>query len=366
MTRRIAMVVGDTAGHVMPALAVVEAYREIDPALEVVFLSAAGCAATRIVPEAGHRLVTVPASAMARAGPHGVVASVARLGPGLWRATEVLSSWKTRLVIGTGGYPSGPVLPAARGLGLTTAVLEANAAPGMANRWLGHLVHRVWLGFPQAAPWFPASRRRVTGTPVRGAWVRRLVGVERVPPRGRPTRVLVTGGARGAAFLGARGPGLVGRMRARGLDVEVVHHVGPRDEAAVRGAWDAVGVAATVTAHIANVAEALLWADVAVARPGASTLAELALAGLPALLVPLADAARDHQADNADAYRAGGAALCAREGDWDADALATALVGLLTDPRAWQAMSDAAHAQATPDAAQRIVEDCETLMRGRW
>jgi UDP-N-acetylglucosamine--N-acetylmuramyl-(pentapeptide) pyrophosphoryl-undecaprenol N-acetylglucosamine transferase len=114
------------------------------------------------------------------------------------------------------------------------------------------------------------------------------------------------------------------------------------------------------------VADAYAWAHLAIARAGAGTLAELALAGLPSLLVPLADAAADHQRDNALAFSAAGAAMWTPEAEWDDALLAVRVADLLLDPNRWRAMSHAARQQGIPDAAERIVRDCESLMQGRW
>ncbi len=358
------MVVGDTAGHAMPALAIAEAYREAFDT-ELIFLGARGCPSTRIIQEAGHPLELVPASAFVGAGPVAKLASVARLGPGGWLARRILASAGSRLVIGTGGFPSGSVLPAARSLGLCLGILEPNAVAGLANGLLGRIADRIWLGSSGVASAFASRPSLITGTPVRAEVARGLVELSRTPLVGRPLRVLVLAGSRGA-FLAHRAPELLGLLRARGNAVEVRHQDEQGDLPSLRRAWEERGIAARLEARIEDMAEALQWADFAFARPGASTLAELALAALPALLVPLADAARHHQTRNAQAFAANGAALVALEEDWKPESVADRIAQLALDPRSWLAMSTAARSQATPDAARRIVGDCEELMRGRW
>jgi UDP-N-acetylglucosamine--N-acetylmuramyl-(pentapeptide) pyrophosphoryl-undecaprenol N-acetylglucosamine transferase len=181
-----------------------------------------------------------------------------------------------------------------------------------------------------------------------------------------PIRLLVLSGSRGERFLAARVPPLLARLREGGMEFEVHHQSGSLTPEHVRAAYAASGLQVTATADIDDMAAAYLWADLAIARAGAGTLAELALAGLPALLVPLSDAAADHQADNAQAFASAGAAIWTREDGWDEAALADELATILLDDSRWLAMAGGARQQRTPDAATRIVRDCEVMMHGRW
>jgi UDP-N-acetylglucosamine--N-acetylmuramyl-(pentapeptide) pyrophosphoryl-undecaprenol N-acetylglucosamine transferase len=187
----------------------------------------------------------------------------------------------------------------------------------------------------------------------------------RAHPDPRRVNVLVTSGSRGERFLGARVPELAARLRRHGLSL-ILRHQGGGDVAAIEQAYAGAGIEATVEPFIEDMAATLAWADFAITRAGAGTLAELALAGVPALLVPLGDAAYDHQAANAAAFAGRGAALSWREQEWNTDTVAAAVSSLLQDPSAWTSMSRAMSSLATPDAASRIVRECEALMDGRW
>lgn len=362
--RRMTFVVGDTIGHVKPALAVAEAWRERHGDVDALFL-AADRTPEVLVTQAGWAFDVVPASAIRRVGVLGKVAAVARVLAAIPGARTRLADHGSRVVIGSGGYASGSVLLAARSLGLHTALIEPNATPGLANTLLRPIARRVYLSLPDAGERFTPAQRLVVGTPVAPTLASRLTAIDRHRAHGVRARVFVTGGSRGEHFLAAQVPALMGALRERGLDVVVRHQIGRAAPEPIAAAYATVAVEAELRPFVGDMAGSYVWADLIIARPGASTLAELALAGLPSLLVPLADAAANHQADNARAFAATGAARWVSERDWDVTRLAGELVAVL-EPAAWQAMSAAARAQATPGAAWRIVEDCEAMMRGRW
>jgi UDP-N-acetylglucosamine--N-acetylmuramyl-(pentapeptide) pyrophosphoryl-undecaprenol N-acetylglucosamine transferase len=366
VTRRIAIVLGPTAGHVYPGLAIADAYRAEFPAVDTLFVGAPDGPAAPLLAARGLRLETVSGSPIAGVGAGGKLAALSRVPATVAQARRLLRAHGARLAIGVGGYVSGGVLIAARSLGLRTVIHEANVVPGLANRLLTPIAHRVHLGFASAAPAFPARRSVLTGNPVRRE-IAALAATAPAPPAPeRAVRIFVTGGSRGGRFLAARVPALLAAVERRGPVVEVLHQAGEIDAEAVRDAYRAAGVKASVATFFDDVADVYRWAHFVVARAGAGTIAELAAAALPALLVPLAAAAGDHQADNARGFAAAGAGLWTRETDWDIPALAAPVAALLADARAWRAASAAARTLAVPDAAARVVADCERLMAGRW
>ena len=314
----------------------------------------------------GCRYQAVSGSQLVRVGLGGKLAAVGCTLAGVAEARRLLRLSETRLVLGFGGYASGPLVIAARTLGLPAAIHEANVWPGLANRLLGRIASRVYLNDDAASRHFPAGRWLVTGWPVRQE-VSALAHEPRRPAVGdRPARVLICSGSRGGAFFGQRVPAVLERLSANGMRIEARHQSAEADPGPISDAYRRAGVPAGVMAFIDDMRDAYLWADVAITRAGAGTIAELALAGLPALLVPLADAAEDHQAPNAKACASAGAGFWVREGAWNAEDLAGRLSKLLTDPAAWEAASAGARQRAAPDAADRVVDDCEAIMRGRW
>ena len=359
------MAVGDTAGHVLPAVAIADAYREAFGEVEVSFLAGEGGWASRLIPATAYSLHIVPATPLVRVSAVGRVMGAMRVVPTFTRARGLLQRLGVRLVIGTGGYGSGGALLAARSLGLGTAIVEPNAFPGLANTLLSRVVERAYVMFDEAARGFPAGLAINTGLPL-VASRRRLLRDRTPPPSDRPIRLLVTGGSRGDEFLAAHVPALAARLQDAGIRVVIRHQVTSIAPDVVARRYAYLHVDAQAMPFLDDMAEAYDWADMIIARAGAGTLAELALSGVPSLLVPLSDAARDHQAANAAAFTGSGGGLWVREQDWNEERVAGQIEPVLRDPATWVAMSAAARAMARPDAAAAIVRDCEQWMQRRW
>jgi UDP-N-acetylglucosamine--N-acetylmuramyl-(pentapeptide) pyrophosphoryl-undecaprenol N-acetylglucosamine transferase len=359
------MAVGDTAGHVLPALAIADAYREAWSDVDVTFLAADDGPARRLVSAAGYALHVVPATPLMRVGVLGRLAGAIRVVPTVVLARRVLKSRDVRLVIGTGGAASGGVVLAARSLGLPTAIVEPNAVPGLANRILRRVTDRAYVTFDSAASSFPPGRALKTGLPLRAsrASLRRN---RTAPSPERAVHLFVTGGSRGDAFLATEVPVMTARLQDAGLSLEVRHQVAAIDPGEVAQRYSQLHIHAQVLPFLDDITDAYDWADMIIARAGAGTIAGLALAGVPSLLVPLADAAADHQSVNAAAFADMGACMWVREDDWAPDHVAARMIEVLATPAAWMAMSSAARAFATPHAARDIVADCERLMDARW
>jgi len=291
--------------------------------------------------------------------------TVGNLGGSVYSARKLLRAVQAEMVIGLGGYASVPVLIAARSLGLHTAIHECNASPGLANRLLGRIVDRVYLGFEAAAAEFRSQRTVVTGNPVRSD-VASLVKEKHEPPcRERPVRILITGGSQGSAFLNHQAPALLRRLMDHDFSLEVRHQSGEDQLALVRGVYKRVGLTALVTTFIDDIAEAYRWADFAITCAGAATLSELAIAGLPALLVPLSSAARDHQTSNAAAF-ASAAGLCwVNEAAWQPEVLVSKIGALLSHHGQWLQASELLREAAKPYADDALVAGCEAAMLGR-
>ena len=337
------LVVGATAGHVYPALSVADELRRHPSPPRVLFVAGGaedGAGTRRLL--ANEELEFVPASPIKRAGAGGLLRAARQTSRGFVKARRLLTLERAALVIGFGSYVSGGALLAARTLGIPTAIHEANAYPGLANRWLKHVVDRVYLGFAEATRFFPGASILVTGTPVRAA-IAALASSERDGGSAR-ARVLVMSGSRGDDFLSREVPHVVAALARRGVGVEVRQ----------------------TTPFVADMAPVYAQTDLAIVRGGAGTLAELAVVGIPAVIVPLGDAADDHQTANAREVAGGGAALSVAESSWSADTVSDWIASLLRDPQRWRAASAAARTLARPDAAARLAADAMTLIdRGR-
>jgi UDP-N-acetylglucosamine--N-acetylmuramyl-(pentapeptide) pyrophosphoryl-undecaprenol N-acetylglucosamine transferase len=361
----VLIAVGATAGHVYPALAIADAYRARCPDVDVRFAGVDEPLPARLLAARGHALQPVSSSQLVNVGVAGKLAAVVRVGRGLVQARRLLRAQGARLVLGIGGYASGSILLAARSLGARVAIHEANVVPGLANRLLAPFAHRVYLGFAATAPAFATREPLVTGHPLRAEIAALATGRREAPGRDRPVRVLVLNSTRGESFFAERMPALLAAIERRGISVEARHQSGRIPVEGIARAYRQASVPAAVVPYLETIAADYRWADLVVARAGAGTIAEIAAAGLPALLVPLADASADHQAPNAAAVAAAGAAITVGEADWQCDPLAAQTTALLR-PAAWTAAAAAARRLARPDAADRIVDDCEASMAGRW
>jgi len=286
------------------------------------------------------------------------------LAGAFFRARKLLRAAQTELVIGLGGYASVPVLFAARSLKLRTAIHECNADPGLANKLLGRIVDRVYLGFDVAAAHFRARKTLVIGNPVRSD-VALLAEAERRPPgHDRPVNILVTGGSQGSTFLNRHAPALFRRLSDDGLNLEIRHQAGDHTEIA-RAAYEQAGLRAFVSSFVDDIASAYRWADFAITCAGAATLSELAAGALPALLVPLSSAARNHQESNAATFASTAGSCWVHESAWNPDTLAPKIAALLNHQGMWLEASARLRRAAKPHAGRMLVADCEAAMPDR-
>lgn len=357
---RILVTGGGTGGHVYPGLAVAAALGRRAPGAEVRFAGTRRGMESRLVPAAGYRLHLIPASGFRGLGAAARFLFLVNFGLGVLRSLTLLAVWRPAVVLGTGGFVGGPVMTAARLLGVPCVLQEQNAVPGSANRLVGRWARRVYLGFSGAADWFRPGTTVVTGNPVREAFA----GTPAAPaPEGRSTRrVLVFGGSRGARTLNRALAEAVATWQGRD-DLELRIQTGPVAQDEVAAAWEGVaGPRVTVDGYIDDMPAALAWADLVVSRAGAMTLAELQAAGRPAVLVPFPHATDDHQTRNAEACRKAGAVVVLADGDCDGPALAAMVDELLVDRDRLRDMGRAAAGLARPQAAQIIAADLLNLI----
>jgi UDP-N-acetylglucosamine--N-acetylmuramyl-(pentapeptide) pyrophosphoryl-undecaprenol N-acetylglucosamine transferase len=365
--RRIAIAAGGTPGHVNLGLAIAESYRQTFEDLDLLFIGAPGGAESRLVPPRGFPLELLPGLPIMGESLAGKLRAVRQLAYAIWQARRLLRERKTRLVIGLGSYASAAPIFAAKTLRLHTAIHEANVIAGLTNRWIGSLVDRVYLGFASADLDFPKNPTVVVGNPVRPE-IAKASDKNRVAPSesGRAYHLLVLAGTKGAAFLNEKAVELIRKLAEHGPAIEVRHQAADANAVSIQAEYARCGISASVVPYLDDMGEAYSWADLSLTRSGASTLAELAAVGLPALLVPLAGSAENHQEANAKFCEEANCAIWVREVDWDTDELAGRVAPLLTNDQAWRAASVAMRGLSRPDAARSVVSDCEAMMAGHW
>jgi UDP-N-acetylglucosamine--N-acetylmuramyl-(pentapeptide) pyrophosphoryl-undecaprenol N-acetylglucosamine transferase len=357
MIQRIMVAGGGTGGHLFPGLAVVEELRRRVPGLEVRFVGTARGIEARILPGRGEALELLKVTPLKGQGLGARFKSLARIPTAMKEASSLLRDFEPDLVLGVGGYASGPVLMSASLSGRPTAILEQNVHVGMTNRILARFVDRAYIAFEQTEQVFGKKKSRLTGNPVRQEFVEhaRLAIADPEGFESRARTVLVLGGSQGARKLNEDVPRALARAGISGRDLEVVHQTGESMREEVEATYRELGIRAKVVTFIDEIARAYSNAALVVARAGATTLAELCAIGRPSILIPFPFAADDHQAKNAMALEEQRASICVRESDLDG--LGELIGGLLDDPAKRQAMARAARDHGRPDAAAAIVDD---------
>jgi len=354
---RILIAGGGTGGHIIPALAVARALVERHAA-EVVLVGTARGLESRLVPEAGFQLKLIDVGPLNSVSLMTRLRTLAGLPRSIRECKTLMREFRPGAVLGVGGYASGPAMAAALRLKIPTMAFEPNAMPGLANRLVGKRVQAAAVNFSAAANWF--RNPEITGIPVRQEFFSLQA------PAG-PPHLLVFGGSQGARLFNTRLPHIIKSLLEAVPGLTVLHQSGLRNFEATHAAYTASGANPArwmVRPFVDKMAAEFARAHLIMSRSGASTVAEEAAAGKPALLVPFAAATDHHQRRNAEAMVAAGAAVLLEENDLAIpDKLLWILAGLFADPARLAAMSAAARAQAHPGAAERIADRLAELAR---
>jgi len=359
---RWAVAGGGTGGHVTPALALAERIRARgDP---VLLVGSRRGLETTLVPAAGFELATLPSRQLLGQSVAARLRMLLGLPAVVLEAVRTLRRFRAQIVVTVGGYAAAPVAVAAALLRLPIALVNTDALPGQSNRLAARFAQRIFVGFPVAAGAFARggdpARVRCLGIPLRRALVEAFANApsRRVPEP--PFRLLVFGGSQGARQLNQLMTEAVSRLDLGRL--EIFHQTGEADRPRVAEAYARCGARAQVVAFEPEMVRRYRWADLALCRSGALTVGELALAGLPALLVPYPFAAHDEQSANARELVKAGAALRLDPHGLTPETLADALSRLFAEPGRLSQMGLAAAKLARPEAAEQIVEECSELV----
>jgi UDP-N-acetylglucosamine--N-acetylmuramyl-(pentapeptide) pyrophosphoryl-undecaprenol N-acetylglucosamine transferase len=354
---RIVIAGGGTGGHLYPGIAVARELRRRRPETTVTFAGTARGLESRIVPREGFDLDLLRSAGLKAMSFGSMARGIMLLPLGAVDAWRILSRRRPHLVIGVGGYSSGPVVLLASVRRIPTMLLEQNAVPGLTNRMLAPIVNAAAVTFESTTSYF-GRRGFVTGNPVRPEFF------DRAPARpvGGPPRILIFGGSQGAHAINMAMVEAAPRLATHPGGLAVTHQTGERDLESVRDAYRRAGLAARVEPFLFAMDREMKAADLVICRAGATTLAELTAAGRPSVLVPLPTAADDHQRRNAEVLAAAGAAELLDQAQITGELLADRIVRLSTDPERRHTMSEAARSLAKPDAARAIVDKAIELL----
>jgi UDP-N-acetylglucosamine--N-acetylmuramyl-(pentapeptide) pyrophosphoryl-undecaprenol N-acetylglucosamine transferase len=355
--QRIVIAGGGTGGHLYPGIAVARELRRRVPGIAVTFAGTARGIESKVVPREGFELDVLRSAGLKGMSIGSLARGLSLLPLSAVDAWTIVARRRPQLVIGVGGYSSGPVVLMAALRGTPTLLLEQNAIPGFTNRRLAPFVSAAAVTFESTLSYF-GRRGFVTGNPVRPEFFDRTVAT---PLDGAP-RVLIFGGSQGAHAINMAMVEAAPRLAAHPGGLAITHQTGERDLERVRDGYRRAGLEARVEPFIFTMDWEMKSADVVICRAGATTLAELTACGRPALLVPLPTAADDHQRRNAEVLAAAGAAESIDQARLTGDFLADRIIAIANDPARRQAMSAAALRLARPDAARTIVDKALELL----
>lgn len=353
---RVLIAGGGTGGHIIPALAVA---RELVArhAAEVLFVGTQRGMEIRLVPEAGFNLRLIDVGPLQNVSLVTRLRTLLDLPRSIFACRKLIRDFKPKVVFGVGGYASGPSMAAALQLKIPTMAFEPNAIPGLANRLVGMKVQAAAVNFPSACAWF--HNCEVTGIPVRPEFFTLN------PPSDPNPHLLVFGGSQGARIFNVNVPRIIPALLDAIPGLTVLHQSGVRHASQTLSAYAASGADPDrwrVQPFFDDMPARFAKANLVMARSGASTVAELAAAGKPSLLIPFAAAADEHQKRNAEAMVDAGAAVMLQEPDLETPgSLLAALTGLLQSTDRLAAMAEAARTQAHPAAAERIADRLAAL-----
>ncbi|MEW5978057.1 MAG: undecaprenyldiphospho-muramoylpentapeptide beta-N-acetylglucosaminyltransferase [Acidobacteriota bacterium] len=353
---RVLIAGGGTGGHVYPGIAIAKEIQRRRPDTVILFVGTDRGLETRIVPAEGFRLETITVSGLK--GKSGVrqLKSLFEIPASLWQCRRILAAFKPSVVVGVGGYASGPPLLLAALRGIPTLIQEQNALPGLTNRLLARFVNKVATAFAESERYF-GSKAVLTGNPVRPEF------------KGLPRReeqesftILIFGGSQGARAINQAMMGALPLLAGQFSELRFVHQTGDKDYDEVSASYRASGVSHEVRPFFYDIPAQYARANLIICRAGATTLAETSVSGRAALLIPFARASDNHQQKNAEALVRAGAAEMILEKDLTPQLLANRILFLKSRPHELRSMEEKSRGLGRPDSTERIVDLVENLM----
>jgi UDP-N-acetylglucosamine--N-acetylmuramyl-(pentapeptide) pyrophosphoryl-undecaprenol N-acetylglucosamine transferase len=360
---RVLIAGGGTGGHLFPGIALAEELTTRHHKNDVVFVGTERGLEARVVPAAGYKLETIRVHGLKGMGLARILKSLFTLPAAFVTSWRLLRKYLPDVVVGVGGYSSGPVVMAAWMQRVPTAVQEQNARPGITNRILGRFARAVFIAFDEARRFFPHRKVYLVGNPIRRALLDNYL-------RSRAAHdhftLLVFGGSLGASGLNNRMIEALDHLTDLKADLRFVHQTGKNDVERVRQAYASQGYSAEVLEFIDDMSGAYARAELVICRAGATTLAELTVSKKASILIPFPFAADNHQELNARAMVDAGAALMFRESELTGRGLADQIRALKADPQRLARMEKASGLLGRPEAAKELADVCVQMMVDTW
>lgn len=355
---RLLIAGGGTGGHLFPAVAVAEAWKEKDPGHEIVFVVTPRPLDARVLQERGYPFRILKVEGLKGKGTAGIFRSLTLLPKAFGESLRILKEIRPHVVLGVGGYVTGPVVSAAWWKGIPCAVQEQNSIPGMTNRLLGRVADRIFLAFEDRKGFFPRRKIRLTGNPIR----KEILQADEERPTGSgPFTLLILGGSQGAHRINQVVIAALKDLTKWKNALSFIHQTGEKDEEEVAQAYREMGFEHRVQAFISDMARVYGQARMIVARAGAMTVSEITALGKPSLLIPFPFAAHNHQEHNARYLVESGAAEMVLEKDFTPPFFIERIRSWLDGPERLIEMGRRAAALGKRKAAEEIADECLAL-----
>jgi len=356
---RIVIAGGGTGGHLFPGIAIAEEFLRRDDKAQIIFIGTKKGIEGKLLGQLGYELRTIEIEGVKGRGLKAMVRSAYQVPQSMWQSRRVLKQFNPHIVIGVGGYASGPAVLTAHFMGIPTAIAEQNALPGITNRILGKFVKVIFVTYAQTQTWFPKRKVIISGNPVRAAFV-----AGRYVEKGKKDfwQLLVFGGSQGAVTINKAMINMLSQLQKMKNKIRVMHQTGTKQLEKVRQAYEKFGIKAKVMPFIVDMAGAYAAADLIVCRAGATSLAEITASGKAEILIPYPWAANDHQTKNAQAMADAGAAVVINESELTSGKLFGVLENLLSDEKKLKKLEKNSARLGNINAAANIVDACIKLM----
>ena len=366
-TRHIRLIVtgGGTGGHLFPGISLAQAMILADPGCEVLFIGTERKIDKTALSNLGFATRSIKSQGIKGKSFFAVLKALFQQPLALWEAAGIIRRFKPDLVFGVGGYVTGPVILAARLLGVTTCIHEQNSIPGLANKLLGYIANKIFVSLPGSEKYFPASKTILSGNPVRNTILK--VSREAKPESGQESStLLILGGSQGARRLNSlmleAAENILSKLSPPPF---IIHQTGGHDKDHVQRKYVGLGLNARVQDFFSDMAEIYSQADLIISRAGATTLAELTVFHKPVILIPFPFAADNHQEINGQYLVEAGAGLMFRQADLTGDNLGMEIKRVLEDKKLLAEMADNSGKVARPEATDTIINACMELLKKR-
>ena len=363
---RLIITGGGTGGHIFPGIAFAQGMMHAYPGCEVLFIGTERKVDRTALSALGFKILTIKSQGLKGKSPAAKLQALLQLPVALMEAARIIRKFKPNLVFGVGGYVTGPVILAARLLGVTTCIHEQNSIPGLANKLLGRIANRIFVSLPGSEKYFPTGKTILSGNPVRSSLIKAAREMKPGTTEHDPLTLLVLGGSQGARRLNS----LMLEAAEKCLNtlvppLHIIHQTGEHDEAFVRKSYAELGLNAEIASFFSDMAAIYSQADLVVSRAGATTIAEITIFQKPAILVPFPYAADNHQEINGRYLVEAGGGLMFRQADLTGEKLGHEIRRILDDRKLRREMAQNSGRLARPGATETIVAACMGILKNR-